>query len=171
MFFLYFHFFCIDRLNCFKSKGGKFLCGFLISCQLLHYDLFFPCSIWLPSYLLVNCRNYIVFNRYKNIYILQVINMTAHWIQPWAYLLLFDEHKIMVTECTRFLMVGQDNFSRASWQHIYHIRDVKMLYVVLFLMVDLCLNLMLSVICKLDIWNLQWKCPCASLDADTENNL
>ena len=70
-----------------------------------------------------NCRNNVVFNRSKIFHILQVINMAAHWIQLWAYLLLSDQREFIVTGCTRLLMVAQDIFGGASWQHINRIKD------------------------------------------------
>ena len=68
-------------------------------------------SIW-------NCRNNLVFNRSSNFHIMQVIHMTAHWIQLWAYLLPMDQRELMVTGSTRLLMVAQEFFSRVMWQHV-----------------------------------------------------
>ena len=40
-------------------------------------------SIW-------QCRNDVIFNKSNNFNILQVINMVAHWVQLWAFLLPSD---------------------------------------------------------------------------------
>ena len=56
-------------------------------------------SIW-------NCRNNLVFNRCSNFHIMQVIHMTAHWIQLWAYLLPQDQRELMVTGSARILTVA-----------------------------------------------------------------
>ena len=68
-------------------------------------------SIW-------NCRNNLVFNRKDNFHVLQIIHMTAHWIQLWAFLLRSDQRDLMATSCTRLLSVAPDIFSRHTWQHI-----------------------------------------------------
>ena len=50
---------------------------------------------------------------------------------------------------TWLLVVAQDIFSRASWQHISRLRNALLYYVVIFLLVDSCFNLIWSVMCKL----------------------
>ena len=71
-----------------------------------------------------NCRNNLIFNRARNFHVMQVINMAAHWIQLWAFLLPSDQRELMATGCSRLLMVARDIFSRASWQHINRITHV-----------------------------------------------
>ena len=73
-------------------------------------------SIW-------NCRNNIIFNRARNFHVMQVINMAVHWIQLWAFLLPEDQRDLMASGCSRLLMVAQDIFSRATWQHISRLRN------------------------------------------------
>ena len=68
-------------------------------------------SIW-------NCRNNLVFNRQNTFHVLQVIHMTVHWIQLWAFLLPSDQRELMVAGCTRLMQVAQDFFSRRTWQHL-----------------------------------------------------
>jgi hypothetical protein len=64
-----------------------------------------------------NCRNDIIFNRSKGFNFLQVIHMSAYWIQLWSLLLPVDRRECMVTGCNRLLMVVQDFYNRAGWQH------------------------------------------------------
>jgi hypothetical protein len=73
-------------------------------------------SIW-------RCRNNIMFNRAKNLNILQVIHMLVHWVQLWALLLPQSQRDAMDTGCRWLLMVARDILSRAGWQHISRLED------------------------------------------------
>ena len=49
--------------------------------------------------------------------------MAVHWIQLWAFLLPEDQRDLMASGCSRLLIVAQDIFSRATWQHISRLRN------------------------------------------------
>jgi hypothetical protein len=73
-------------------------------------------SIW-------RCRNNIIFNKSKNLNLLQVIHMMVYWMQQWALLQVPTQRDIMDSGCKQLLTVVQDILYRAGWQHFSRLQD------------------------------------------------
>jgi hypothetical protein len=70
---------------------------------------------------IMNTRNDIIFNRYKQSSFFQVIPLASHWLRIWSCLQSEELHQDMVSGYNRLKTVALDLFNLCGWRHVARI--------------------------------------------------